>query len=114
MNIRCFFKHIEHFGYLAITSYSLLYIAGFYMSFRVIESSKKFLPDYEIYLEKSVVHSKEEIIDIGRKAIRDKNTNTILVNPHVGEDGYSYNGKKEEPYENRLLKQVIEALYEIE
>ena len=47
--------------------------------------------------------------------MRDHKTNLILVNPVIGEDGFSYEKKSNSVsvlYENRMLKEFIEKYKE--
>jgi hypothetical protein len=62
---------------------------------------------------------REEIIKIGRDAIRDFTTGELLINPVVQVDGKSYNKSQNTNiiavaqnsiYENRILKEFIERL----
>ena len=66
--------------------------------------------DNRLFLQRN--YTREDIVNMGREAIRDHKTKKILKNPIVKDDGYSY--KKEESidvsahYENRMIKQLIQ------
>jgi isopropylmalate/homocitrate/citramalate synthase len=70
-----------------------------------------------LILRKKQNLSREEIVKIGRDAIRCHKTNEILSDPVVDVDGFSYNkssleiqNQGDKIYENRSLKQFIERL----
>ena len=57
--------------------------------------------------------TREEIINIGKKAIRCPITNKIMVNPVVAQNGFSYEKevlKEDKIFENRNLKEFLEKL----
>jgi hypothetical protein len=97
---------------------------GFALStvYEIIKFIHKETPTVNIYrktsrimLKKRQILSREEIVKIGRDAIRCKKTNDILNDPVVLEDGYSYNKsslniQNNLEYENRALKEFIERL----
>ena len=66
--------------------------------------------DNRLFLQRN--YTREDIVNMGREAIRDHKTKKLLKNPVVKDDGYSY--EKEEstdvsvPYENRMLKEFIQ------
>lgn len=69
-----------------------------------------------LFLKNNKKYTREEIIKLGRNAIRCKLTNKLLKNPVVGKDGYSYekeNYNDLDGYENRMLKEFIEKSNEI-
>lgn len=85
------------------------------------EELKEFQPEYKITLPPKHKYTREEIVDLGRTAIRDKNTGEILTNPFVNEKGESYQKKQKSffginyinidentQYKNRTLKNIID------
>jgi len=66
-----------------------------------------------IMLRKRQILSRDEIIQIGKEAIRCKKSKEIFTDPIILEDGNSYDKSSiniENKYENRALKEFIERL----
>lgn len=110
MNSRILFSLVSNDLSVAFSFASVIILH--YLSRRLFNSTPpERLPlENRLFLQKK--YSREEIVNMGREAIRDHKTKKILKFPVVKEDGYSY--EKEEstdvsvPYENRMLKEFIQ------
>ena len=113
MNYRIFISDMKHL--CIIIASSVITGIAFY-AFKSITTSNEaqnFPIDKRLYLQKK--YTREEIVNLGKSAIRDHKTNLILVNPVIGEDGFSYEKKSNSVsvlYENRMLKEFIEKYKE--
>ena len=87
------------------------FLVSYFKNMKYFKHDTFFINENRIMLTEEKDYSREEIVEIGKKSIRDKNTNKILTNPVVGNDGYSYeNINNSKNYENRILKQFIELI----
>lgn len=99
------------------------FLIGFALSsfYEMLKFYYKETPTINIYrkisrimLRKRQILSREEIIKIGKEAIRCKNTKEILTDPIILEDGNSYDkssiNTENHKYGNRALKEFIERL----
>lgn len=104
---------MKHLSILIVSSV----ITGIvYYTFKSTSTSKEtqnFPIDKRLYLQKK--YTRDEIVNLGKSAIRDHKTNLILINPVIGEDGFSYEKSGNSVsvlYENRMLKEFIEKYKE--
>jgi hypothetical protein len=96
-------------------------LSSIYEIFTIIYKENEIINIYKknsrIILRQKQNLTKEDIIRIGREAIRCKISNEILEEPVVGKDGISYNksavflqNNLDKIYENRSLKEFIQRL----
>ncbi len=87
------------------------FLGSYFKNMKYFKHDTFFINENRIMLTEEKDYSREEIVEIGKKSIRDKNTNNILNNPIVDIDGYSYeNINHDKKYENRILKQFIDLI----
>lgn len=87
------------------------FLVSYFKNMKYFKHDTFFINENRIMLIEEEDYTREQIVEIGKKSIRDKNTNKILTNPVVGNDGYSYeNINNSKNYENRILKQFIELI----
>lgn len=110
MNIRTFNQCVKNC--LWITGIVVSFHSTFHILNYFTQKPRKqpFQIDNRLYLFNNFLYSREDIIDLGRKALRDPNTSQILKNPIVKEDGLSYESESlsNTEYENRTLKESID------
>jgi hypothetical protein len=101
----------KKFLFFNFSFFSFVFLVIYFKNMKYFKHDTFFINENRIMLTEEKDYSREEIVEIGKKSIRDKNTNNILNNPIVDIDGYSYeNINHDKKYENRILKQFIDLI----
>ncbi len=102
---------LKNFLVFSISYCGFGFLVSYFRNMKYCKHDTFFVNENRIMLVEDEKFSRDEIVDFGKKSIRDKNTNNILINPIVDSDGYSYeNVNHDKKYENRILKQFIELV----
>ena len=102
---------IKDFIYLTLSSMTFGFMFKYLKNMCYEKHDTFFLNENRIMLTENKDYSRKKIVEMGKKSIRDKNTNKILIEPIVDKDGYSYeNINHNKHFENRILKQFIEQI----
>ena len=112
MNIRVFSSYINNLLVITSGTIALRFFYQLYCRFNAYNTTTSFGSDKRLHLVQHKEYSREEIISLGRSAIRDKNTNNILNNPVVNKDGYSIEQEdvntNNNSFQNRIFKEFLD------
>jgi hypothetical protein len=111
MNFRAFTSYINNFITITSGTIALRFLYQIYCRFNIHNTNTSFGSDKRLHLVQHKEYSREEIISLGQKAIRDKNTNKVLNNPIVNKDGYSIEQEdinSNNSFQNRIFKEFLD------
>ena len=111
MNIRAFSSYVTNLFYITSGTIALRLLYKVYCSFDKLSNKTSFGSDKRLHLVQHKDYSREEIVSLGKSAIRDINTHEILTNPVVNKDGNSIEPEDlgaNNAFQNRILKEFLD------